>query len=201
MKKRILYLVALFVTFIGVFLIQKPLFMLYNYSEELSVTDYIQVILHGFSLDATTAGYLTIIPLFVILASIWIKNIKLRKLMRPYFIIISLLISIVFVIDMSLYAFWQFKLDATIFNYLDSPSEAFASVSVGYILLRLAAVIFVTILTAWLLIHITPKKLEKCNKHRLSGTILTLLLAGGLFIIIRGGTTESTSNIGYCFIA
>ena len=126
MKKRILYLVALFVTFIGVFLIQKPLFMLYNYSEELSVTDYIQVILHGFSLDATTAGYLTIIPLFVILASIWIKNIKLRKLMRPYFIIISLLISIVFVIDMSLYAFWQFKLDATIFNYLDSPSEAFA---------------------------------------------------------------------------
>ena len=199
MKKRILYLVTLFIAFIGVFLIQKPLFMLYNYSEELSVTDYIQVILHGFSLDAATAGYLTIIPLIVLLASIWTKKMNLRKWMRPYLIIISLIISIVFVIDMALYAFWQFKLDATIFNYLDSPSEAFASVSTGYILLRFVAVIIVTILTAWLFIHITPKKLEKCNKHRLSGTILTLLLAGGLFIIIRGGTTESTSNIGQVY--
>ena len=38
-------------------------------------------------------------------------------------------------VDMALYTFWGFKLDASVFLYIDSPKEALASVSVGFILL------------------------------------------------------------------
>ena len=110
--------------------------MCYNGAAEkgMGLSDYGQVILHGASLDATTAGYLVAFPFLLVLASIWLKKFSLRRILIPYYVLVSLLVSIVFVVDMSLYAFWGFKLDASVFLYLDSPQEAMASVSAGFIL-------------------------------------------------------------------
>lgn len=76
MKKRIAYLIAFFAMVLGCFLIQKPLFMLYNDAVEKGVSpaDFGRVILHGFTLDATTAGYLTVIPWLVVLISIYASS-------------------------------------------------------------------------------------------------------------------------------
>ena len=200
MKQRILYLLRLFLAYIGIFAIQKPLFMLYNATEGLSLGDYLSVIGHGLSLDATTAGYLTALPLLLLLVSAWTGKMALRRWMRPYLILTSAIVSIVFVVDMALYTFWGFKLDATVFNYLDSPSEAFASVSVGFILLRIAIMVGVTTLISWILIHLTPKKIEAC-KHRLLTSLSLLLLMGGVFVIVRGGVRESTANIGQVYFS
>ena len=61
MKKRILFLILLFLALLPVFIIQKPWFLFYNRSmtETLSAADYFQVIWHGLKLDLTVAGYLT----------------------------------------------------------------------------------------------------------------------------------------------
>lgn len=198
MKKRLLYLITLYLAFIGIFALQKPLFMLYNATEALTPGDYADVVLHGLSLDASTAGYLTALPLLGLLASVWTGRVQLRRWMRPYLILVATLMAIVFVVDMALYTFWGFKLDATVFNYLDSPSEAFASVSAGFILIRIAGMAVVAALTAWALIRITPKQLDACQ-HRLVTTLLLLLMGGGLFVAIRGGITESTANIGQVY--
>ena len=71
MKKRVLFLFACFITFILVFALQKPVFMLYNHASGggLSISDYLQVMVHGLQLDATVAGYLTVIPLLLTLLS------------------------------------------------------------------------------------------------------------------------------------
>ena len=200
MKKRILYLPTLFLTFMVLFALQKPLFMWYNTTESFSVGEFFAVICHGLSLDATTAGYLTALPLLAMLVSVWTGKIRLRRWMRPYLIVVSMVISIVFVVDTALYSFWGFKLDATVFNYLDSPSEAFASVSVGFILARVLGMVLVTAFMAWLLIRLTPKKLESCQ-HRFATTLLLLLMGGGMFVIIRGGISESTANIGQVYFS
>lgn len=200
MKKRLLYLITLYLTFIGIFALQKPLFMLYNATESLSLGDYGEVIYHGLSLDMATAGYLTALPLLVLLASVWMGKMPLRRWMRPYLIVIAIVIAIVFVVDMALYTFWGFKLDATVFNYLDSPSEAFASVSMGFMLIRLLGMIAATALITCLLIRITPKKLEICKKKVVT-TLLLLVMGGGLFVAIRGGVGESTSNIGQVYFS
>ena len=202
MKKRILYIITLFFTLLLLFVSQKPLFMLYNdaVGKDAVWSDFFQVMLHGASLDATTAGYLTALPLLFIIISIWLKKVSLRKYLIPYYIIASLLVAITFVVDMGLYPFWGFKLDASVFLYLDSPEEAMASVSAGFVAIRVLAMVLLAAIYAWILTKITPQKLEVVKK-KVSGTGIMLLLTGVLFIIIRGGVTESTSNVGQAYFS
>ena len=202
MKKRIIYIVSFFFLLLVLFVSQKPFFMLYNEMTEKDAgfVDMFQVMGHGMSLDATTAGYLTAFPFLLVFISIWLKKFPLRKLLLPYYIIASLLVAVVFVVDMGLYPFWGFKLDASIFLYLDSPKEAMASVSLGFILLRVVAMLLLTGLYAWLMVKVTPKNLEAMGRKGWN-TLGMLLMGGVLFVIIRGGVTESTSNVGQVYFS
>lgn len=202
MKKRIAYISLYFFTVLLIFILQKPLFMLYNGSIEkgFGFADYMQVMIHGASLDAATAGYLTAFPFLLVLISIWFRKFPLKKILYGYYILAAALISIFFVVDMALYTFWGFKLDASVFLYIDSPKEALASVSVGFILLRVLAILLLIALNSWVLLKITPSVLTATRK-RIAGTAGMLLLGGVLFIIIRGGVTESTSNIGQVYFS
>ncbi len=202
MKKRIAYISLYFFTVLLIFILQKPLFMLYNGSIEkgFGFADYMQVMIHGASLDAATAGYLTAFPFLLVLISIWFRKFPLKKILYGYYILAAALISIIFVVDMALYTFWGFKLDASVFLYIDSPKEALASVSVGFILLRVLAILLLMALNSWVLLKITPSVLTATRK-RIAGTAGMLLLGGVLFIIIRGGVTESTSNIGQVYFS
>ena len=202
MKKRIAYISLYFFTVLLIFILQKPLFMLYNGSIEkgFGFADYMQVMVHGASLDAATAGYLTAFPFLLVLISIWFRKFPLKKILYGYYILAAALISIIFVVDMALYTFWGFKLDASVFLYIDSPKEALASVSVGFILLRVLAILLLIALNSWVLLKITPSVLTATRK-RIAGTAGMLLLGGVLVIIIRGGVTESTSNIGQVYFS
>ena len=202
MKKRIAYISLYFFTVLLIFILQKPLFMLYNGSIEkgFGFADYMQVMIHGASLDAATAGYLTAFPFLLVLISIWFRKFLLKKILYGYYILAAALISIIFVVDMALYTFWGFKLDVSVFLYIDSPKEALASVSVGFILLRVLAILLLIALNSWVLLKITPSVLTATRK-RIAGTAGMLLLGGVLFIIIRGGVTESTSNIGQVYFS
>ena len=202
MKKRIAYISLYFFTVLLIFILQKPLFMLYNGSIEkgFGFADYMQVMVHGASLDAATAGYLTAFPFLLVLISIWFRKFPLKKILYGYYILAAALISIIFVVDMALYTFWGFKLDVSVFLYIDSPKEALASVSVGFILLRVLAILLLIALNSWVLLKITPSVLNATRK-RIAGTAGMLLLGGVLFIIIRGGVTESTSNIGQVYFS
>lgn len=75
-----------------------------------------------------------------------------------------------------------------------------ASVSVGFILLRVLAILLLIALNSWVLLKITPSVLTATRK-RITGTAGMLLLGGVLFVIIRGGVTESTSNIGQVYFS
>ena len=202
MKKRISYIVGYFFVVFLLFVCQKPLFMLYNDAmvKGLGIHDFVQVILHGSSLDATTASYLTIFPFIVIFISIWLKRFSLKKVLMPYYILVSILISIVFVVDMGLYPFWGYKLDASIFLYLDSPKEALASVSIGFVLIVFVAICVLATLNLWLMAKFTPAKLEAVSRKGLCSFAM-FLLGGFLFITIRGGITESTSNVGQVYFS
>lgn len=202
MKKRLVYIIGYFLLLVFLFVCQKPLFMLYNgaFEKDITLSEYAQVIGHGISLDATTAGYLVAFPFLLILISIWFKKVPLKKILLPYYLIVSTLISIVFIVDMGLYTFWGFKLDASIFLYLDSPKEALASVSVGFLIIRLIAILLLIVFNTWLMLKVTPSRLGKASKKIVS-TGLMLLLGGLLFIVIRGGITESTANVGQVYFS
>ena len=202
MKKRFVFLFLYFLTFFLILILQKPLFMLYNGACEqgLGIGDFLQVIWHGASLDAAVVGYLILVPYLVILISVWLKSVPLRKILYSYYVLVAIFVSVIFVVDMGLYPFWGFKLDSSIFLYLDSPKEAFASVSVSFLLIRILFMLLLAAPCIWILLKITPRKLQAVNK-RLIHTFVLLLVGGGLFVIIRGGVTESTSNIGQVYFS
>ena len=202
MKKRLVFLFLYFLAFLLILILQKPLFMLYNGACEkgLGIGDFLQVIWHGASLDAAVVGYLTIVPYLVILVSVWLKSLPLRKILYFYYVLVAIFVSVVFIVDMGLYPFWGFKLDSSVFLYLDSPKEAFASVSVSFLLIRMMFMLLFAAPVLWILLKITPGKLQSVNK-RLIHTFVLLLVGGGLFVIIRGGVTESTSNIGQVYFS
>ena len=202
MKKRLVFLFLYFWAFFLILILQKPLFMLYNGACEkgLGIGDFLQVIWHGASLDAAVVGYLTIVPYLVILVSVWLKSLPLRKILYFYYVLVAIFVSVIFIVDMGLYPFWGFKLDSSVFLYLDSPKEAFASVSVSFLLIRIMFMLLFAAPVLWILLKITPEKLQSVNK-RLIHTFVLLLVGGGLFVIIRGGVTESTSNIGQVYFS
>ena len=200
MKKRLVYLLSFFAVFLGYFLLQKPAFMLYNdaVGKAYSVGEFLQVTGHGASLDITTAAYLTVLPWVAVGISIWYRKLPLRRWLCGYILLVCLITAIIFVADMALYPFWGFKLDASVFFYLDSPKNAAASVSTGFLLTHIAVILLLTALTALPLIRITPPQLPAV-RHRIGGSLGMLLTAGLLFVLIRGGVTESTANIGQVY--
>ena len=198
--KRILFLLKLYAVLLLAFVLQKPLFMFYNdsLSRDVALTDYFRVIIHGLTLDGATAGYMMALPWLLVMVSIWVKNIPMRKCLTWYYILVSFFICTICVSDASLYPFWGFKMDATVFQFLDSPKNAFASVSTGFIALRTVATLIFTALLSFALYKVTPKVLTD-ETHRKKSTLRSVLFGGILFVIIRGGVTESTSNIGQAY--
>ncbi len=174
--------------------------MLYNGAVEkgLSFTDYLQVMYHGAGLDAAAAGYLTVIPFLLVLVSVWCKRFPLKKILWGYYVLTAVCISVIFMADMALYPFWGFKLDASVLLYIDSPKGALASVSVGFVVLRLCILAMLAVLYTWIWLKITPSVFV-ATYRRWTGTGILLLMGGVLFIVIRGGVTESTSNVGQAY--
>ncbi|MBQ8008748.1 MAG: sulfatase-like hydrolase/transferase [Bacteroidaceae bacterium] len=179
-----------------------------------SAGDWFSVVWHGLKLDASMAGYLTIIPGLLLITSLWTKHRWVNIAMNTYFIIVSAIVAVIFVADMGLYEFWGFRLDATpIFYLISSPKDAFASVSMLYILLGLLAMALV-----FFLIYGLFRKILKYNdfaqkeddRHhcqlsivncQLTTSFVLLLLTALLFIPIRGGFSVSTMNTGKVFFS
>ena len=203
MWSRIKYLLSYFLLVWAYFLIQKPVFMACNATKHYALYDWLGVVWHGAGLDATTAGYLTILPFLLTVASVWFRHMPFRKILTPYYIVVMLLVSLVFVGDLSLFSFWESKLDASIFIYIDSPKNALASVSGAYVAVRVAAIAALTALMSTLLWAATPGQMQKINMigQQLVATLCALPVGALLFLVIRGGFRVSTANVGDAYFS
>lgn len=210
MRKRLLYLVKVYVTTVLVFIIAKVVFMACNHEgQDFTIGDVINVILHGLSLDLSTALYLLIIPFLLTLISIWM-NLP-NWLFRGYYAIVSIILALAFVTDTSLYEFWQFKLDASCLQYLETPTEAMASVTKSYLLIRLFLVIVTAVAIYYIFTSISYKRLSESSYRnhtpksfiyrKMGESVVYLLFIPIMVIGIRGGIGESTTNIGQVYFS
>lgn len=204
MKKRLLFLLTVFFCWLPILAIQKPVFMLYHHAlaNECSLIDYLKVITHGLLLDCTVSGYLTVIPLLCILVSVWLPGTFYQKLIKGYFLATGLLVAAIFAVDVALYGYWGFRLDATLFFYLQSPADAMASVPIGTFFLQFLLFLIYAYGIYWVFKRFVVPLFPTTPVHnRLGGTIVILLLGGILFIPIRGGVTTSTANVGMVYFS
>lgn len=206
MRCRVKFLTKTYFWTVLVFIIAKVCFMLccHQATPVLTVADMKDVILHGLTLDLSTALYFLIVPLLISGISLWWKAKVLGTILRLYFLLISIAFALAFVADTSLYPFWGFKLDASCLQYLESPTEMAASVTTGYLLLRLIILTIVTTVIFWGFRSLAPANWEFGTGelgvwHRRTATLLHLLLIPLFVIGIRGGVHESTTNIGQVY--
>ena len=176
-------------------------YTLYN---KVSWTDWFSVIGHGLPLDLSLAGYLTILPGLLLIASAWTDSRILQLIRRIYFTIISILLSCIFISDLGLYGYWGFRLDTTpLFYFFSSPKDALASVSLwvvaGGILAMAVYAALLYFVFSWILVN--EKRPLKIPYGRLSVSGVLLLATGLLFIPIRGGFSVSTMNLGRVFFS
>ena len=186
-----------------IFVLQKPLFMLYAgaLKHHYGIKDWVLVMWHGIPIDLSVAGYLTVFPLLVITIGLWIRSLPVKRIIQVYDAPVSLLLSAIFVGDAVLYPFWGFKLDASVLFYLKTPKEAVASVSPFMTVMGIVAIIAV----GYLFFRIITRPLKPVStpyrKARLPlvASVFSVLLAGLLFLAIRGGLTASTMNVGHAY--
>ena len=199
MRQRALYLLQFYVATLLFFVAAKIGFMLYQHGgHDFTFTDMLQVIGHGLSLDLSTSLYIIAVPFLLVAASLWLRIPK--WCFRIYYAFAAVLLSLAFVADTSLYEFWQFKLDASCLSYLETPTEAMASVSTGYILLRLLCLMILVGGIYWVYDKLTPPFQRLASKiQKFSASLATLLLIPLIIIGIRGGLDESTTNIGQVY--
>lgn len=203
MIKKIALPIKLFLSLLPLLIIQKPLFMLFNRSEtpQMGFRDFIDVIWHGLPLDLTVAGYITALPLLMMLVSIFWHTKLFNAILKYYLIIICALLAVIFSVDLELYGFWGFRLDATPFFYLTNPKLAMASTNIWVIMRQvLIGVLYGWVAYKWLKRFVITKNASftsRCNP--ITTTPVALLLGGLVFIAIRGGVTVSTANVGMVY--
>ena len=117
MKQKIFGFLSVFLTWIVIFMLQKPLFMLMCKDSvgEYSLFDVFVVMYHGLPLDMSMGGYLTLLPALLIAVSVWTCCNWLKIVWRAYFVIASLLVSTTFSLNIGLYPYWKFRLPKQLF--------------------------------------------------------------------------------------
>ncbi|MCD7936750.1 MAG: LTA synthase family protein, partial [Tannerellaceae bacterium] len=136
MKKQIVFLVSCYLTLLLFFVLTKPLFLWY-YMEKgaYGVQEFLRVAGYGLKLDSTVAAYFTVFPLLLVILSVWWHRKGLNSILQGYWMVTAFLLTVIFCVDFALYDYWKFRLDATVLFYLDSPTNALASVTTGQIVL------------------------------------------------------------------
>ena len=198
MAARVNYLIKTYLWTIAVFIVAKMVFMVCcREGHAFNVGDMWEVVWHGMTLDLSTALYFLILPFLLVIISLWGTHRVLSRISMIYFIIIAIAFALAFVADTSLYPFWNYKLDASCLQYLETPSEATASVSTGYLLVRLAILI---ILAGLIWLGYPKMNFSPVPKgRRILFTIIYSLFIPLIVVGIRGGLGESTTNVGQVY--
>ena len=215
--KQIISFFKIYITLVLLFVVQKPIFMCITHSSATQPIDglwsnMLPVIGHGLTLDFSMAGYLTVIPALLLIASIWIRNEVVRPVLNGYFWIAAAFMSLCFVLNIGLYPYWGFPLDSTpLFYFFTSPADAFASTSLWVDFLGIAAIVVCTIVFWFVLRMPNDKKRRysdyrnsyrsRIDHHRMRTCAIMVVLTALLFLPIRGGVTVSTTNTGKVYFS
>ena len=201
---NLLFLGALFAMSLLVMAIEKPLFLLWYHAQaaEASAAELALVVWNGLKLDQTVAGYITALPLLVVLAALWIPGRWSRSVLKGYLLVIAAVAATAFAANLALYEYWAFPLDSSVLQYLASPKEALASVTAGQLLLQLLVAAAVFGGMAWCYLRVLRLyDPARRSTHRAGRTLVLLLAAGVLFLPIRGGVSVATANVSKVYFS
>jgi len=186
---RILFCSSYFLFWIVYFVFARLFFLCYYFdkTKEIGFLNSVKTFFYGFLLDASFAGYLSLLPFLLIVFSIFYSPKNISKIIRIYTFLLLAILNLLLVTDAGLYLAWGTRLDATLLTYLNTPEVMLASVS-GFQLL--SSIVFWCLASA-LFVFIYQKKVQQIAKEVLKGGLIQLpifIFVFALLIIpVRGG--------------
>lgn len=201
--KSLLFFIRYVAFWIVFFIVARILFLVFNLSKayEFSFGSVWQIFRHGLIHDISVTSYILLIPVVWLAATSFFSGRWIVRFLTVYTWLILILSTIIVIIDLELYKYWGFRLDATPLLYIKHPKEMLASITAGVIIRQ----IFVGILLSGSFLIIYRKWIKPGSEsYGCSGTIgliVYLLLAPSLIIPIRGGFGVATLSAGSVYFS
>lgn len=206
MWRKLLFILLLFAGVVTLSALQKPVFILW-YAElfaDAEVAELWGVISHGVTLDMTMAGYVCALPiLFVILSTIYPHRIW-QRLCRWWIYLASAFVAICFTLNLGLYEYWRFPLDGSLLQYIVTPKEAMASVTLQmFVIQSIVAVVYFAIMAIVCskIVDIFDSEHREKWGRRLIQLLVLLVVFGLDFLAIRGGVTTAVANVSKVYFS
>lgn len=204
MNRALQKLVYIYFIFMLVFVLMKPVFMTVYYSLiHAPASQWLAVVRHGWSMDGSVAGYLTVIPALLTVAQLITRRRWPTITTDIYMGIAALTVAALYTLDLGLYGSWGFRLDMTpVFYFTTSPSAAMASVEWWHWVCGIIGVAVIASMI-WFAYRYTARRVVVApleGRWRVGGPVLMLLISALLVIPIRGSLTVATMNPSFaCF--
>lgn len=213
MKKRIIFLTAIFSISLMLSVVNRGFFLIYNNGliAGYSAMDILKCFIYGLSLDASIAGYITAIPALMTIATVWVPKESIRpkiwqRMMEGYLLFMTVLVAIIETADIGMFADWLCRIDSQIYIY--TLEEMMASVSIlsgiagaAYVAgtAFVAMWLFRKAIKTWLLPAVDE---SRCSSGiRIGTTAVLTLVCGLIFLVIRGGVTTATANVSKAYFS
>jgi len=200
MNSRLLFLIRLGIFWMLFFFLTRLLFMTYYHESafQLPLKEWWGILVHGTWMDLSMTGYIML--LCSILTGMLFFSQKISRIVLGGLNVLLLLLFVILIItDIELYRHWSFRIDITPLFYLETPSEALASMDILSVLpiLLLGLLIFLGFL--WLL----RKYILVLNLKPLKWffTPVFFIVAAFSIIPIRGGFGLTPMNQGMVYFS
>ncbi len=197
MKERLQFLLIYFCFWVVFFLSARIIFLGYHIEDAklLTLETIFGVFWNGIRMDFSMAGYLSVIPFFLVTLSNLIKKSRLENWIFSYTFIAVFFVSLIVVIDLQVFNTWGYRLDATPLHYLSSPSEAWASVSSSPLLQLFISFILLLIIASYITYRIITRNIDNWNHiENLPFIPISVICLFLLIIPIRGSIGISPMN-------
>ncbi len=200
MKTRIKLFITYYLYWVVFFMVQKPLFMLWQNRllGDYTWQDWFLVPWHGLPLDLSVAAYITVIPGLLLCVSCWVKWQGLKRVTDVYTGIVLAIALMAVIGDNGCFPSWGYHIDKDIFDYLQSPKEVLACAP--WWQWCLGALALAVLFAFWWYVYHRLSKLvlqpAGSIRYKVGGTAVMFLLTALLFLPMRGSVTVSTMNTG-----
>jgi len=204
MLQRFFFLLKYYFFFVIIFVLQKPLFMWFHngkFGAGLTAGDWFLVMKNGLPLDFSMSGYICVLPFLFIVASVWVSPLIIKKIINIYTCIILLIVTIIFSVDLDLYAFWNFRLDSTPLAFLKTPEEASASFDPALIFRQIVIMIAYFTVLFFICKKFISNTINKFCEIKWGYSFVLIFLSACLFLPIRGGVSDAVMNVGWVYFS
>ena len=188
-KNRLIFNSSYFLLWIGYFTFARLFFLLFyiDKTKEIGILTALKTFIYGIQLDISFAAYLCFLPFLLMIFSVFVSSKKIGIIIKWYSAILIIFLSILLIIDASLYQSWGTRLDSEILKYLNTPKLMIASVSSFQMVSGIIFWVLISTLFIKLLNKNTTKVIGKIEKAFWMQSIVFLLITASLIIPIRGG--------------